>query len=86
MAVVRLSEAIELRDAGITKPILLMGPFDDADLEEAVLRDVMPMVYTEVGDALARLATRRQSADPGAGMRGYRDGPGRRSVTGTRPG
>ena len=64
MAVVRLNEAIELRDAGITKPILLMGPFDDADLEEAVMRDVMPMVYTEVGDALARLATRRQSAVP----------------------
>ena len=64
MAVVRLNEAIELRDAGITKPILLMGPFDDADLEEAVMRDVMPMVYTEVGDALARLATRRQSAIP----------------------
>ena len=64
MAVVRLNEAIELRDAGITKPILLMGPFDDADLKEAVMRDVMPMVYTEVGDALARLATRRQSAVP----------------------
>ncbi len=64
MAVVRLNEAIELRDAGITKPILLMGPFDDADLEEAVMRDVMPMVYTEVGDALSRLATRRQSAIP----------------------
>ena len=64
MAVVRLSEAIELRDAGITKSILLMGPFDHADLEEAVMRDVIPMVYTEVGDALARLATRRQSAVP----------------------
>ena len=64
MAVVRLNEAIELRDAGITKPILLMGPFDDADLEEAVMRDIMPMVYTEVGDALARLAARRQSAVP----------------------
>lgn len=64
MAVVRLSEAIELRDAGIAKPILLMGPFDDADLEEAVMRGVMPMVYSEVGDALDRLATRRQSPVP----------------------
>ena len=85
MAVVRLNEAIELRDAGITKPILLMGPFDDADLEAAVMRDVMPMVYTEVGDALARLATRRQSAvpvqvcvDTGMGRVGvpYRDAAG----------
>ena len=64
MAVVKLSEAIALRDAGITKPILLMGPFDEADLEEAVMRGVMPMVYTGVGDALDRLATARQSAVP----------------------
>ena len=48
MAVVKLSEALELRDAGIAKPVLLMGPFDDADLEAAVMRGVTPMVYTEV--------------------------------------
>ena len=64
MAVVKLSEAIELRDRGITKPVLLMGPFDDADLEEAVMRGITPMVYTNVGDALDRLAARRQAAAP----------------------
>ena len=64
MAVVKLSEALELRDAGIAKPVLLMGPFDDAGLEAAVMRDVTPMVYTEVGDALDRLAARRQAAVP----------------------
>ena len=64
MAVVKLSEAIELRDAGIAKPILLMGPLDHANLEEAVTRDIMPMVYQELGDALDRLATRRQAAVP----------------------
>ena len=64
MAVVKLSEALELRDAGIAKPVLLMGPFDDADLEAAVMRGITPMVYTEVGDALDRLAARRQSAVP----------------------
>ena len=64
MAVVKLSEAIALRDARIAKPVLLMGPFDDADLEAAVMRDVTPMVYTDVGDALDRLAARRQSAVP----------------------
>ena len=64
MAVVKLSEALELRGAGIAKPVLLMGPFDDADLEAAVMRDITPMVYTEVGDTLDRLAARRQSAAP----------------------
>lgn len=64
LAVVKLSEAIALRDAGIRTPVLLMGPFDLADLEEAVMRDVMPMVYTDLGDALDRLAARKQSAIP----------------------
>ena len=64
MAVVKLSEAIALRDAGITKPVLLMGPFDDADLEELVMRGITPMVYTDVGAALDRLAARRQAAVP----------------------
>ena len=33
-AVVKLQEAIDLRDAGIKKPILMMGPFDEIDLRE----------------------------------------------------
>ena len=64
MAVVKLSEALALRDGGITKPVLLMGPFDQDDLEAAVMRDVMPMVYKPVGDTLDRLAARRQAAVP----------------------
>ena len=64
MAVVKLSEALALRDGGITKPVLLMGPFDQDDLEEAVMRGVTPMVYTPLGDALDRLATSRQAAVP----------------------
>ena len=85
MAVVKLSEALELRDGGITKPVLLMGPFDQDDLEEAVMRGVTPMVYTPVGDALDRLAARRQAAvpvqvcvDTGMGRVGvsYRQAPG----------
>jgi alanine racemase len=58
-AVVKLAEAVALREGGIKKPVLLMGPFDEAGLEEAVARDVMPMVYTPVGDVLDRLAARR---------------------------
>ena len=64
MAVVKLSEALGLRDGGITKPVLLMGPFDHDDLEEAVTRGITPMVYTPLGDALDRLATRKQAAVP----------------------
>jgi len=60
-AVVKLHEAITLRDAGIRKPILLMGPFDERNLEEAVRRHIMPMVYTPIGSALDRVARKRQT-------------------------
>jgi alanine racemase len=64
LAVVKLHEAMAIRDAGVSKPVLLMGPFDDRDLEEAVGRDIMPMVYTPVGDTLDRIAARRQRPAP----------------------
>jgi len=64
LAVVKLHEAIALRDAGIRRPILLMGPTDERELEEAVHRDIMPMVYTEVGLLLDRIANRRQKPVP----------------------
>jgi alanine racemase len=60
LAVVKLHEAVALRDAGVRKPILLMGPFDARDLEELVARDIQPMVYTPLGDELDRLAAKRQ--------------------------
>ncbi|MBI4428957.1 MAG: alanine racemase [Ignavibacteriales bacterium] len=55
-AVVKLQEAITLRDAGIKKPILLLGPFDDEELYEMVEREVMPMVYTPLGPTFDKLA------------------------------
>jgi alanine racemase len=57
-AVVKLQEALDLRDQGIKKPILLMAPFDNADLQTAVARDITPMVYTPIGDVLDREAAR----------------------------
>src|SRR5690242_19443797 len=45
-AVVKLHEAVSLRDAGIRKPILLLGPFDEQNLTDAVARGIMPLVYT----------------------------------------
>ncbi len=57
-AVIKLHEAVALRDAGVTKPILLMGPFDERDLALVHERRIMPMVYTPIGDALERAAAR----------------------------
>jgi len=55
-AVVKLREAHALREAGIRKPILLMGPLDEPELTEALARDIRPMVYTPVGPALEKVA------------------------------
>ncbi len=57
LAVIKLQEALAVRDAGLTAPLLLMGPFDVRDLTEMHARDIMPMVYTPIGDALERVAT-----------------------------
>ena len=59
-AVVKLHEAFSLRDAGIRKPILLLGPFDEQNLADAVARDILPMVYTPVGPALDKIAAKTQ--------------------------
>lgn len=57
-AVVKLQEALNLRDEGVTKPVLLMGPVDEVDLRLIVSRSIMPMVYTPIGDLLQREAAR----------------------------
>ena len=57
-AVVKLHEAVVLREAGIRKPILLMGPFDGRELETIAAKMIMPMVYTPIGDALDRTAAK----------------------------
>jgi alanine racemase len=63
-AVIKLQEAVALRDAGLRKPILLMGPGDEPDLEAAIARQIAPMVYTPVGAALERLAQKFQRPIP----------------------
>src|SRR5258707_9940200 len=63
-AVVKLHEAISLRDAGVRKPILLLGPFDEQNLEEAVARNIMPMIYTPLGSALDKVAAKLQKPVP----------------------
>jgi alanine racemase len=63
-AVVKLQEAVTLRAAGVRKPILLMGPFTDAELDEVVARRITPMVYTPIAAALERAARKRQRRIP----------------------
>jgi alanine racemase len=55
-AVVKLHEAVALRDAGIRKPVLLMGPADDSEIVELATRDIDFMVYTPIAQALERAA------------------------------
>jgi alanine racemase len=55
-AVVKLQEAVTLRDSGIKKPVLLMGPADEKDFEEIARRDISFMAYTPVVAALERAA------------------------------
>src|SRR5712664_133822 len=57
-AVVKLHEAFSLRDAGIRKPVLLLGPFDEKNLEDAVARRIMPMIYTSLGSALDKITAK----------------------------
>jgi alanine racemase len=63
-AVVKFHEAISLRDAGVRKPILLLGPFDDQNLADGVARNIMPMVYTPLGSALDKIAAKTQKSVP----------------------
>src|SRR5207253_9697506 len=57
-AVVKLHEAVALREAGVRKPILLLGPFDTRELVDIVANEILPMVYTPIGDALDATASR----------------------------
>jgi len=59
-AVVKLDEAFTLRESGIKKPVLLMGPFDERNLEDVAAKNILPMVYTPLGPALERVAQRLQ--------------------------
>jgi alanine racemase len=59
LAVVKPDQAIALRDAGVRKPILLMGLFSEQDGEELVARNIQLAPYTEgIHQVLGRLATK----------------------------
>jgi alanine racemase len=69
--VVKVSEALALREAGIRKPILLLALFDDADGEELVRRDVTLSLC--VPDAAARVARAARRANRRARAQLYID-------------
>lgn len=52
-AVVKAESAVALRDAGIKKPVLLMGLFSDNDGEELLRRDIQLSICTD--DSAARI-------------------------------
>jgi len=56
-AVFKVEEALSLRNAGIAKPVLVLGPATDEELETLVRRDIMPSIYEDRGALLARLAS-----------------------------
>ncbi len=64
VAVALLEEAIELRDAGIRAPILVMGGYYGDAYEELLAHDLVPVVYHEGHfDALARATRTRGVSD-----------------------
>ncbi len=58
LAVIKVDEALRLRDAGVSAPLVLMGPAPSDAFDMLLSRGIQPMVYTPVGDALARAAAR----------------------------
>ena len=85
LAVIKFQEAIAIRDAGITAPVLLMGPVEERDLPDLHERDIMPMIYTPLGEGLSRASARVRRpvkihvcVDTGLGRVGvpYREAPG----------
>ncbi len=63
-AVVKFQEAMSLREAGIRKPILLLGPFDEGNLSFGVANAIMPMVYRPLGSIVEKIAAQLQKPVP----------------------
>jgi alanine racemase len=70
-AVVKTAAALALRDAGVRKPILLMGLFSDEDGPELVTRDIHFSLCTK--DAAQRLSRATAAAGRPAGAHIYLD-------------
>ena len=58
LAVALVDEGVELREAGITAPVLVLSEPAHEAMEEACARDLTPTLYTEGGVDLAEAASR----------------------------
>jgi alanine racemase len=66
ICVYSIDEALELRDAGITRPIFVMGPIESADLDDALAHNI-ELALWDTGSylrALAGAASRRHTRFP----------------------
>jgi len=70
-AVVKAESAIALRDAGVRKPVLLMGLFSDKDGAELLRRDIQLSICTD--DGAARIVRAAQNAERKAAAHIYLD-------------
>jgi alanine racemase len=82
LAVATLGEALELRDAGIAAPILVLWALGAPEAERAVAADLEPVVYDQAGielieraaAALGRRASVQLKIDSGLGRQGSEPG------------
>jgi alanine racemase len=78
LAVATLGEALQLRDAGISAPLLILWALGAPEAERAVAADLEPVVYDEAGielleaaaAALGRRASVQLKIDSGLGRQG----------------
>ena len=64
-AVAAVSEAMELRQAGIRKPVMLLGYAFEEDYEELAEHEIRPCVFTyEMAEAFARAAEKKGVCAP----------------------
>jgi len=65
LGVARVQEGVELRNGGITKPILVLSGIYQEEVEEVLAYKLTPMVYRlEIAEALSAAASRRGNKIP----------------------
>jgi alanine racemase len=59
-AVVKIQEAIDIKNSGAQKPVVLLGPTTDEELEYVVAHDIITSVYTDRGRLMQSLSEKYQ--------------------------
>ncbi len=88
-AVATLSEGLELRNAGIENPILILGYTSPMEYEQLLMNNIIPTVYnvqeakqlSDVAKRLGKIATVHIAVDTGMSRIGFKDdGDGAKAV------